>query len=36
MRGIKMLSRKLSQLSCESWIATIVQPSAEGPAAWNV
>jgi hypothetical protein len=33
MRGISISSRKRSQLSCESWIATIVQPSADGPAA---
>jgi len=36
MRGIKMSSRKRSQLSCDSWMATIVHPSADGPAAWKI
>src|SRR5262249_18914223 len=35
IRGISISLRKRSQLSCESWIATIVQPSADGPAAWK-
>src|SRR5512139_1522568 len=33
IRGIRMPSRNRSQLSLESWTATIVQPPAEGPAA---
>src|SRR5215207_4330496 len=31
-RGIRVPSRNFSQLSLESWIATIVHPSADGPA----
>jgi ketosteroid isomerase-like protein len=33
--GISVSSRKRSQLSCDSWTATIVQPSADGPATWK-
>src|SRR5205085_11759725 len=36
IRGTSTWSRNRSQLSCESWTATIVQPSAEGPAAWKI
>ena len=32
-RGIRVPSRNRSQLSRDSWMATIVQPSADGPAA---
>jgi hypothetical protein len=34
--GIRMPSRNRSQLSFDSWMATIVQPPADGPAAWKV
>ena len=32
IRGIRVPSRNCSQLCFESWIATITQPSADGPA----
>ena len=34
MLGISTESRKFSQLAFESWTATMVQPSGDGPAAW--
>jgi hypothetical protein len=35
--GPRIPSRKLSQLSFDSWMATIVQPPpAPGPAAWKI
>src|ERR1700675_5148998 len=33
--GRRVPSRNSSQLSLESWTATIVQPPADGPAAWE-
>jgi len=35
MRGIRVESRKVSQLSLVSCTAMMVQPSADGPPAWN-
>src|SRR4051794_38903545 len=34
--GSNVPSRNRSQLSCESWVAKIVQPPSDGPAAWYV
>jgi hypothetical protein len=34
--GIRMSSRKRSQLCFDSWTAMIVQPPADGPAAWRI
>jgi hypothetical protein len=31
-RNVGVEALKRSQLSCESWIATITQPSPDGPA----
>src|SRR4029453_13065604 len=36
IRGIRMPSRNVSQLSFDSWMATTVQPPSDGPAAWKV